>query len=360
MEAAAKKDLLTALELLSITGSLNTAVDLDFLLRQIGEAAEKLLDSEASSIMLLTKDGRHLTFKTASGEKARVLETMSLPVGKGIGGWVAQTRQPEVVNDARSDPHFAAEFDKASGFATRSVLCVPMVCRNELIGVIEVLNRRSGPYEKEHVELLGRLAAFAAGLIDNARSLAEQKGFFSHILEVLTVATEATMPGMGGHVTRAAKLARSIGRSLDLSDYDLKMLYYAGLLHDIGYVAFNNRDYLASMGITKVTEELHPVLSARLLEGITMVEDAIPMIAAHHERFDGSGFPDGLKGEAIPLGARILCLVEAVEEIRMTGLRGQDLYRKAVAEASAAAGKSFDPKVVAAFTGLISARTTSW
>ena len=355
-----QKDTLTALELLSIAGNINTSLDLDHVLKQIGEAAEKLLDSEASAIMLLSKNGQQLTFKIASGEKGKLLETMTMPVGKGIGGWVAQTRTPELANDVQSNPHFAAEFDKTSGFTTRSVLCVPMLCRNELIGVIEVLNRRSGPYTQEHLDMITKLAGFAAGVIDNARSLAEQKSFFSHTLEVLTIASEATMPGMGGHTTRVATLARSIGRAMGIGDYELRMLYYAGLLHDIGYIAFNNQEYLSSMGITKVSEELHPVLSAKLLEGITMIEDAIPMIRSHHERHDGSGYPDRLAGASIPLGARILCLVECVEEIRMTGLRDQELYRKALQETEQGAGKSFDPKVVEAFKAIISSRTTSW
>ncbi|MBI3505178.1 MAG: GAF domain-containing protein [Proteobacteria bacterium] len=357
---AVDKDTLTALDLLSVAAGLNVAVDLDMILKRIGDAAERLFDAEASSIMLLSRDGTSLSFKVASGDKAKILETMSVPVGKGVAGWVASTREPAVVNNARADEHFATEYDRASGYETRSLMCAPMICRGELIGVIEVLNRRSGGFEPEHIELLGKLASFAAGTIDNARTMAEQKGFFSHTLEVLAVATEATMPGMNGHLNRAATLARSIGRALGMGDYELKMLYYAGLLHDLGYVALNNPGYLRELGITKVSEELHPSLSVKLLQGITLIEDALPMILHHHERWDGTGYPHRLAGEAIPLGARILGLVEAVEEIRMTGLRGPDLYRKALAEVEASAGKGFSPQVVEAFKGLITARVTSW
>ncbi|MBI5244237.1 MAG: protein kinase [Elusimicrobia bacterium] len=299
-------------------------------------------------------------YEMLSGEKGKVLETMTLPVGKGIGGWVAKNLKPEVVNDVQGDTHFAAEFDKASGFTTRSLLCVPMTARGELIGVIEVLNRRSGPYTQEHLELLSKLAAFAAAAIDNARSLSDQKNFFSHALELLTVATEATMPGMGGHLTRTAKLARALGRALGIEEYEARMLYYAGLLHDIGYIALNNQEFLRDLGITKVSEEQHPFLSTKMLDGIAMFEDALPVILHHHERYDGKGYPDMLSGPAIPLGSRILCLVENVEEIRMIGLRGAELYKKAVQEAQAGADKSFDPEVVKAFIALIESKTTAW
>jgi hypothetical protein len=359
-EHTLSEEAVTALDLMSIAASLNSAIDIDFVLKKIGLAAERMLDSEASSVMLATKDRKHLYFKVASGEKGKALETMTLPVGRGIGGHVAETLQPEIVNDTRSTPHFASEFDQASGFTTRSLLCVPMTARGELIGVIEVLNRRSGPFTPEHVELLSKLASFAAAAIDNARTLSDQKNFFSHALELLTVATEATMPGMGGHATRAAKLARALGRALGIEEYEARMLYYAGLLHDVGYIAFNNQEFLCDLGIMKVSEELHPYLSTKLLDGIAMFEDALPIIMHHHERFDGKGYPDKLSGKSIPLGARILSLVENVEEIRMIGLRGSELYKKAVQEAQAGSGKSFDPEVVKAFTALIESKTTAW
>ena len=93
-----------ALELFSIAGSLNSTVDLDFLLQKIGTAAEQLTESEASSIMLVTDDKKSLFFRIASGEKAKALKTMSLPIGQGIAGWVAQNRKPQMVNDTRKDP----------------------------------------------------------------------------------------------------------------------------------------------------------------------------------------------------------------------------------------------------------------
>lgn len=355
-----RSDAMTTLELLTMAGSLNSAIDVDFLLQRIGAAAERLLDSEASSIMLVSKDGKSLYFKVASGEKGQALKTMTLPLGRGIGGWVAQNRRPEIVNDVQNDPHFAAEYDKASGFLTRSVLAVPMLHRGELVGVLEVLNKREGEYGQEHLGLLTRLAAFASASIVNTRTISEQQNFFSHVLELLSVATESTMPGMSGHSARAAKLARALGRALGMEDYEYRQLYYAAMLHDVGYIALNNQEVLCDMGIRKVSEDVHPVLSAKMLEGITLVEGAVPLILHHHERWDGKGYPDKLEGEAIPLGSRILLLVETVEELRMIGLRGTELYAKAMQEAREGSGKSFDPRVAQAFIDIIQSRTTAW
>jgi len=353
-------DLKAALGLLAAAGSLNTASDLDFLLQRVGAAAEALLDSEASSIMLVSDDHKRLCFKVASGEKGQALESMSLAVGEGIGGWVAQSRTAAVVNDARQDPRFAAEFDRTSGFVTKSVVCAPMAYRDELIGVIEVLNKRSGAYTAEHAALLTNLASFAAATIAQTKAVTEGRNFFSHMLELFCLAVETTRPNMEGHCARSAKLGRALGRALGLDEYQYRMLHYAGMLHDAGYIAMSSPEFLADMGVLKAVEELHPVLSAKLLEGITMFEGALPMILHHHERYDGTGFPDKLAGADIPLGARIMAVVESVEEIRMVGLRGQKLYEKAAQEIRNGSGRNFDPKVAAAFVEMIESKSTAW
>jgi response regulator RpfG family c-di-GMP phosphodiesterase len=350
----------TAIELFEIANSLNSAVDLDFLLQKIGAAAEKLLDSEASATMLVTDDKKNLFFKVASGEKAKALRTMTLPIGQGIAGWVAQNLKPEVVADTKTDPRFAGKFDKASGFVTKSLLCVPMTFRGELVGVVEVLNKNKGTYTAEDVSLLQSLASLASVAITNTRVMQDQKNFFSHVLELLGSVIETSKPAMDGHPNRAAKLACAIGRAMGMSDYDYKMLYYAGLLHDVGYIAFNNPAMLSEMGIVKAAEELHPTMSVQMLEGIRMIEGALPIIQNHHERFDGTGFPAKIKGDQIPLGARILGLVEQMEELRMVGLRGDQLYKQAVQEAESGKGTAFDPAVVEVFVELMGNAQSVW
>ena len=350
----------TALEIFSIANSLNSTPDLDFLLQKIGAAAEKLLGCEASAIMLVTDDKKNLFFRVASGEKAKALKTMKLPIGQGIAGWVAQQRKHQVVNDTSKDARFAGKFDKASGFVTRSLLCVPMMFRDELVGVVEVLNKRDGPFADADVELLTALASMASVAITNTKIIADQKNFFSHTLELMASVIETAKPAMEGHPMRSAKLACAIGRLLDVGEYDYRMLYYAGILHDVGYVAFNNPSILSRMGIFSAAEESHPTMSVNMLDGISMIEGALPIIQSHHEKFDGTGFPSKLAGEAIPLGARILHLIECVEELRMVGLRGAQLYQKAIQEVQDGAGKSFDPKVVEAFVELMSNPGSVW
>ena len=159
---------------------------------------------------------------------------------------------------------------------------------------------------------------------------------------------------------RAAKLACAIGRALEVDEYEYRMLYYAGVLHKIGYVAFKSPRLLADLGVTSASDEMLPAFSARMLEGIKMLDGAIPMIRHHRERFDGSGYPGKLVGEAIPFGARILGLVVKMEELRAAGLRDAALGAQAVKEARAGSATSYDPKVVEAFAAVIESQGGAW
>jgi hypothetical protein len=363
-ETASEKpvgDTKLALELFSIAGSLNSTTDLDYLLEKIGTAAERLLDSEASAVMLVTDDRKSLFFKVAGGAAGAKLKKMTLPIGQGIAGWVAKEGKPEIVQDATKDARFAGQFDKKSGFITRSLIAVPMFFRGELVGVAEVLNKRHGTYSDEDINLLTALANLASVAITNTRIIQEQKNFFSHVLELLVGMIEISKPRMLDHPNRSSRLACLIARALGADDYNYRMMYYAGLLHDIGYVGFKNPKVLAEMGITQPSEEQHPIISVKMLEGIKMLEGAIPIIKHHEEHYDGTGYPGRLKGEAIPFGARVMHIVEKLEELRMNGgvPRGE-LYEKCVQMLKDGKGSQFDPGIADAVIEILQTQEGAW
>ena len=347
-------------EVFEIAKSLSSAADLDDLLEKIGKAAERLSNSEASSILLLTEDKQNLYFRVASGEGGRAIKTMTLPVGQGIAGSVAQTKKPELINDPKSDPRFLGRFDKASGFQTRSLLCVPMIFQNEIVGVLEVLNKREGVYEEKDVEILSSLASLACLSVMNTKILSEQKNFFANMLEILISCIESARPSMFGHPERSARLACAIGRELNVGGQDYRALYYAGLLHDMGYIALKNPRLLELWGVDRPLESMHPEFSVRMLGGIKILSGAIPVISQHHEKFDGTGFPSGARGEEISLGARILGLVEAVEELRQAGGTKDEIYVRALKLAKEGSGTAFDPNVVDAFMRLMENPEEVW
>jgi len=157
------------IEIFKIAGRLCAAQDLDVLLKEIGRVAEALTEAEASSLLLLDEDGQHLHFKTASGEKGQAVKRVTVPIDQGIAGWVARQWKPLLVPDVSRDERFLRKSDAESGFVTRSVLAVPMVMGDQLVGVCEVINKRVGDFSDQDRETLQNLANFAAVAIANAQ-----------------------------------------------------------------------------------------------------------------------------------------------------------------------------------------------
>jgi hypothetical protein len=347
-----------AAALFEIAENVTSSTDLDTVLEKIGSVAKKLLGCEASAIMLLDDSRKHLYFKVATGERAGSIRRLSVPVGVGVAGWVAQNLKPVLIKDVKDDPRFTGQFDKASGFATRSLICVPMFARGEIIGIAEVLNRTEGTFSEQDLGLLTQLSSLAAVAITNARTVQEQRNFFSHILEVLTIGIESLGPQFQGHPWRSQRLASLLARRLEISHREMTDLLNASLLHDIGFIATRVPGYLKGLTLTPAESAvtkldpvlLHPIIGERMLTGIDLFKGALPLIRHHHENFDGSGFPNRLRGREIPLGSRILCLVELVEEIQAQVRLSPEVRREQVkTEVANLAGTKLDPQVAQAY-----------
>jgi putative nucleotidyltransferase with HDIG domain len=331
-------------EFFEIARALTSTSDLDALLRKIGTAAQQLTGTAASSIMLLDDDKQSLFFKAAGGEKGALVTKLRVRLGEGIAGWVAQNREPLVIQDVTKDPRFTGRIDKTSGFETRSILCVPMILNGELIGVVEVLNKSDGSaFTDEDTVILTGLANFVATSIVNARYVALQQNFFANIFEILTHSFESKEPVFAGHSFRVAQISTSIARALGIDGQEYRDIHYAAILHDIGFL--NMPEYsVMDHGVNRE----HPVYGFEMVNNIILLKQAGGLIKCHHELYDGSGFPAGLKADAVPRGARIISLVEFVEDMRFSG-NGADRINEFV---KAQKGNKFDPAAAEAYLGI--------
>jgi len=157
-----------------ITRALDSGQNLDALLFYIMEKCKLLMNSEATSLMLVIPETNELEFKIVLGPKSEEVKPFRLAIGKGIAGWVAKTGKPVLITDAYADDRFDPSFDKRSGFVTRSMLCVPMVYKNKIIGVMTVLNRMDQfSFTENDQVLLTIFASQAALAIENAKLLLE-------------------------------------------------------------------------------------------------------------------------------------------------------------------------------------------
>ena len=154
----------------SISRDISSRKPLNQLLDEIISASKKLLNSEAASLLIYNKEVNTLYFHTLAGNKSASLKSQTLKMGEGIGGWVAAKKDPLIINDCYNDPRFDKSFDLTTGFHTRNMICVPMINNEDLIGVIQVINKKNNEvFNKEDLQLFEALAVQCAVAIENSR-----------------------------------------------------------------------------------------------------------------------------------------------------------------------------------------------
>lgn len=156
-------------ELLEVSRVINSSLDLEHVLEQVITLTSKILNTEASSLLLIDEPTNRLIFKTATGEKAEEVSQFTLKIGEGIAGWVAETGEPLIVNDVTKNSHFRKSISESIGFPTRSILCAPLLSKGKIIGVVEVINKIDGIFTDTDNQLLVGLSEQASLAIENAR-----------------------------------------------------------------------------------------------------------------------------------------------------------------------------------------------
>jgi diguanylate cyclase (GGDEF)-like protein len=154
--------------LMDIVKTANSILEPRKVIELIMARIQELIPSEAWSILMVDEQRQELTFEMALGEKGKDLSGFRVKIGEGVAGWVAQTGQPTIVNDAIRDPRFTRKFDSETQFQTRSILCAPLISRGRIIGVVEIINRLGGPFTKTDLDLLLTLMEPCAIAIENA------------------------------------------------------------------------------------------------------------------------------------------------------------------------------------------------
>jgi len=179
------------------------------------------------------------------------------------------------------------------------------------------------------------------------------KSSYNETISALLRALDLHGPGEADHAERVAVYATATADALGLSDEELLSVRRASLLHDVGKIAIE-QSLLCKLG--ELTEEdmnalrMHSAMAEEVLRGLAWLKPALPMIRHHHERWDGAGYPDGLKGHDIPMGARIIAVAETFDHVAFGSYWKPPAGRfEALEELVLAKGKQFDPEVISAF-----------
>ena len=338
--------------LLEFGVQLASTLDLGRVLALALQKAEELCRAESSSIWELDDEAGELYFRIVRGRAAPGIQSLRVPLGRGIVGDVARSGRAEIVHDVAADTRWSGDSD--ASFTTRSILTVPLVARGRVIGVLQLLNRLDGHgFDADDLRRMELFAGPLAAAVANARLYAEQKRLFLEMVTTLAEAIERRDPYTGGHVRRVVTYSVLLGQELGLAAEQLEELRLAAILHDIGKIGVPDQILRKPARLeaeeTRVMER-HTVDGAEMVARIRSMRPLLAGIRSHHERPDGRGYPDGLTDPELPTVPRIIAVADTFDA--MTTDRP---YRRALAPGAAAAeiargaGTQFCPRAAEAF-----------
>ena len=341
---------------MAITGSLDLNLTFNVILNEI----TTLLNLDAAAILRLEKNTAILQYEAGRGFYSEKLPTLTLHPGEGYAGQVIKDQTPIYISslaEADRDPVQGPLLD-SENFVT--YYAVPLIAKGHIQGVLEAYHREPQEPDEEWQDFLQALAGQTAIAINNAELF---QGMDSANMELLQ-AYNATIEGWAyaldlkdeeteAHSQRVTKLTLQIARKMGIKDEQLVHVKRGALLHDIGKMGVPDAILLKPGPLTEEEWEImrkHPAHVYEMLSRIEYLRPAIDIPYCHHEKWDGSGYPRGLKGKVIPLSARIFAVVDVYD-----ALTSDRPYRKAWPEEDALAlikkdsGSHFDPEVVEVF-----------
>jgi len=335
--------------------SMSLVLDLEKLLEMIIEMTSRVMGGvRSSSLILFDEETGKLQVKVYKGvQRNTPIEAIS--VGEGIAGKVFERGEPLMINNFG----VKGAGTESDNDTPRSSLCVPLKVKEKPIGVLSVSDKITGEnFDENDLSMLVTLASQIAITLNNAQLYEDLEASYLSSVRALANSLDAKDAYTRGHSERVALYSMEIGKRMNLVPEMLKTLHIGALLHDIGKIGISEAILQKTSRLTDEEYQLiktHPVRGAAIIEPAKFLKEKVPLIKYHHERFDGNGYPEGLKGEVIPLMARIICVADSYDA--MTSKRA---YRDTMEKESAAqellkcSGTQFDPKIVAAFLGVLS------
>jgi HD-GYP domain-containing protein (c-di-GMP phosphodiesterase class II) len=336
-----------------LTRAITAELDIDRVLETCLGAVAEAIAARSVSILLASEVEGSLVVWARHGRDRRYLVGERRALGEGIAGWVAAHRVPLLVRALEEQPAFQ-EAARADGYQSGTFVAVPLELRGRLLGVLGATEKAGGQaFDERDLRLLLALTAPIAAAVENARLFEAVQQSSVGALAGLVESLEGRQGVFRGHGRRVAEYAARAAHELGVSSAEVRTLRRAALLHDIGTVTLP--DELLHRAGPLTDEELalvreHPARGERLVEDLSFMGAARPLIRHHHERWDGQGYPDGRRGRDTDPLARILALAETFDA--MTSPRPYRPARSwdaALAELSALAGSQFDPDFVEPF-----------
>jgi putative nucleotidyltransferase with HDIG domain len=333
---------------------------LNVLLEQI----TKQLRVDAAVILLLDETKGRLEFGASLGFQTSTLRYTSLRVGEGIAGAAAQKQEIIHVHDLRTDPKSLVNAPSLAKEGFVSYYAAPLITKGQVKGVLEIFHRLLLDPDDEWLGFLETLAGQAAIAIESTtlfedlqRTNDELSKAYDSTIEGWSHALDLRDKETEGHTLRVTELTLELARAFGFKESELVHIRRGALLHDIGKMGVPDRILLKEGPLTDdewIIMRKHPGYAHEMLHSIQYLRPTLDIPYCHHEKWDGKGYPRGLKGEEIPLVARIFSIVDVWDALTSNRpYRSAWAREKAIAHIQEGAGTHFDPHVVEVFIELI-------
>lgn len=312
---------------------------IDILLGKILEHAMTLIKAETGLVLLLEED--KFVLKAARGVQADTFSGKTFSLEEGIIGQILTNNRIVRVEDAADADRLLPRVDTM----VHSLLSAPLHSGKSVMGAIVLINKLEQKFNSDDEAAINYFAEQAAISLENARFHEDQKNYEIHVTELLMQAMDSHLPIKREHSEKVAQYSQLIAQGINLPFERRKELHLACLLHDIGFIKYPPTAEMEQKVYLK-----HVEAGFNLLKSINFFRKVAPIVLHHHERYDGTGYPAGLKGEAIPLESRIIAIAEAFDV-----LTNEKSYRRSMGYAAVLqemrenAETQFDPELLAVF-----------
>jgi putative nucleotidyltransferase with HDIG domain len=343
-----------------IDRTIASSFDLHLSLQMILKSASEQLKADAADVLVFNDHLQELEFAVGRGFRSQAIEQVRLRLGESQAGKAALERRMVKIPDVAASGTVFAKSELLEQENVAAYFAVPLITKGEIKGVLEIFQRTPFNPKEEWLDFLRTLAGQAAIAIDNfhlfeglEQSNDELKLAYDATIEGWSHALDLRDKETEGHTLRVSEMTVKLARDLGLGDKELTQVRWGALLHDIGKMGIPDGILLKPGPLTDeewVIMKKHPVFAYEMLAPIHYLKAALDIPYCHHEKWDGTGYPRGLKGEQIPLAARIFTVVDVWD-----ALTSDRPYRQAWSEEKArqhlqaGAGTHFDPQVVKTF-----------
>ena len=317
------------------------------------EMLSEFLQARKASIMLLEKDQQILRIIAAKGLDIEFVQNTRLEVGDRIAGKVAETGEPLHVFDIEND----FDYGRANNtlfYGTRSFISAPLKDGDEIVGVLNVSDHVDGrEFTRADRELLEALSGIIVGMLKKLDAHEKVSTNFEKLKDAMRAILDLREAWGSKNLWNYTLIALAAGERLELDERSLTALRLGMNLYDVGLMRIPRNIRIKKEELTAKERETlreHPNIGFSLISSMGLEDRIMRMVRSHHEHYDGSGYPDGLAGNEIPIESRILSVVDTFR-----ALMSESPYRRvysleeARAEIESGAGAAFDPMVVKAF-----------